>query len=85
MSCRVLNRRVEHLCLNELARLAGSRNLICIRGIYLPTEKNALVKDHYDKLGFTALGSDQEGFAYTLSVTDFKPRTSPIQIAQHAR
>jgi FkbH-like protein len=85
MSCRVLNRRVEHLCLNELARLAGSRNLVCIRGTYLPTEKNALVKDHYDKLGFTALGSDQEGFAYTLSVTDFKPRTSPIQIAQHAR
>jgi len=25
-------------------------------GVYRPTEKNAMVKDHYAKLGFTELG-----------------------------
>lgn len=84
MSCRVLNRTVEHLCLNELVRLARIRSLTTIRGTYIPTEKNALVKDHFEKLGFTPLGNAGEGKAYELSITDFTARSSSIHIAQHA-
>jgi len=56
MSCRVLGRKVEQMVLRELvlnAREQGVRRLI---GVYRPTEKNAMVKDHYAKLGFTELG-----------------------------
>jgi FkbH-like protein len=55
MSCRVLGRRVEQMVLREIlehARAAGAARLI---GEYLPTDRNALVRDHYKKLGFTLL------------------------------
>jgi FkbH-like protein len=53
MSCRVLGRKVEHAVLLELveqARSSGARRLL---GTYLPTEKNKLVENHYEKLGFS--------------------------------
>jgi FkbH-like protein len=55
MSCRVLGRRVEQAVLREIvesARASGIRHLI---GVYRPTPRNAMVSDHYSKLGFTRL------------------------------
>jgi FkbH-like protein len=52
MSCRVLGRRVETAVLGELleaARAEGVNNLV---GRYIPTERNAMVREHYRKLGF---------------------------------
>jgi FkbH-like protein len=58
MSCRVLGRGVEDatlgLVVNEARRLGASS----VRGLYLPTPKNSMVKDHYRKLGFEPLGGD---------------------------
>jgi len=61
MSCRVLKRDVEHLALNHLYELAVARGAKVIRGEYLPTAKNGLVRDHYRKLGFTLTDTDQNG------------------------
>jgi FkbH-like protein len=61
MSCRVLGRKVEHMVLREIlehARAAGIRKLI---GSYRPTERNKLVVDHYQKLGFTKVREDESG------------------------
>ena len=58
MSCRVLGRRVEWMVLREIlieARRAGIGRLV---GVYRPTERNAMVRDHYAKLGFAPLGGD---------------------------
>jgi FkbH-like protein len=58
MSCRVLGRGVEQMVLREIllrARQTGIRTLI---GTYRPTERNALVRDHYRNLGF-ALRTEQ--------------------------
>ncbi|MCC6472074.1 MAG: HAD family hydrolase [Alphaproteobacteria bacterium] len=52
MSCRVLGRRVEEAVLQELVRQARRKGISLLRGVYIPTDRNALVKDHYDKLGF---------------------------------
>jgi FkbH-like protein len=52
MSCRVLNRGMEHFVLNELIKFTkntGHSNLI---GEWIGTDKNNLVKDHYSNLGF---------------------------------
>lgn len=52
MSCRVLGRGVEKATLNlvmEEARRLGAQRL---RGTYLPTVKNGMVKTHYPGLGF---------------------------------
>ncbi len=52
MSCRVLGRKVEQMVLREILRRAREAGIDRVIGRYLPTEKNALVRDHYEKLGF---------------------------------
>jgi FkbH-like protein len=52
MSCRVLKRTVENFVLNKIIDIATSNGYKRILGEYLPTAKNRLVKDHYEKLGF---------------------------------
>ena len=70
MSCRVLKRGVENLGLNEIAESARLRGAQLIRGEYIPTSKNGLVKDHYRNLGFADAGMGQ----WTLDVASYKPR-----------
>lgn len=56
MSCRVIGRTVEHSILDLLVDEARRRGMRCLRGTYVPTSKNALVADLYDRLGFTSVG-----------------------------
>ena len=68
MSCRVLGRKVEQMVLREIlmhAREAGMETLV---GVYRPSEKNAMVRDHYAKLGFAKLREEADGTTiWTLS------------------
>lgn len=68
MSCRVLNRGVERLVLDVLADQAHRRGMRRLIGIYLPTAKNALVRDHYQRLGFRADPSAPDGERWTLEL-----------------
>jgi FkbH-like protein len=74
MSCRVLGRQVETTTLNLIAAEAkrlGARRLV---GEYIPTSKNAMVKDHYARLGFTVTAADgQGGSRAVLDLADFSP------------
>ncbi len=53
MSCRVLKRGMENFTLNTLANFAKKHGFTFLKGAYIPTAKNDMVKDHYQKLGFT--------------------------------
>ncbi len=53
MSCRVLGRGVERLLLNELLASACARGMQMIVGCYKATNRNELVRGHYDSLGFS--------------------------------
>jgi FkbH-like protein len=61
MSCRVLKRSVEQHLLNHLVSLAQGRSLRRICGDYVPTPKNALVRDHYERLGFRCVCEQPDG------------------------
>jgi FkbH-like protein len=52
MSCRVLKRKMEHFVLNTIVAFAKSKGFKCLRGEYIATAKNEMVKDHYLNLGF---------------------------------
>jgi FkbH-like protein len=52
MSCRVLKRGVEQFLLNHLVDVARARGISRLRGEYIPTLKNTLVREHYAGLGF---------------------------------
>ena len=57
MSCRVLGRKVEEFVLSQIQNLAIKNGISELRGIYIKTPKNGLVKDHYKKLGFSLIKS----------------------------
>ncbi|HTA16949.1 MAG TPA: HAD family hydrolase, partial [bacterium] len=61
MSCRVLKRGMEHAMMAEMVRLARARGLKRLLGHYLPTPKNAMVKDLFTQLGFSVLRRDEDG------------------------
>jgi predicted enzyme involved in methoxymalonyl-ACP biosynthesis len=52
MSCRVLNRTVEHFLMNEIFQQATQKNFKRIIGEYIPTAKNGMVKDLFLTFGF---------------------------------
>jgi FkbH-like protein len=61
MSCRVLKRGVEQFLLNEICAAARDHGLASVFGEYLPTAKNALVKNHYAGLGFERVSEGDDG------------------------
>jgi FkbH-like protein len=69
MSCRVIGREVERAFLGELLRELRQRGVTQVRGDYIPTAKNAMVRDFYENAGFTASRSDDEGAtAWSLTI-----------------
>jgi FkbH-like protein len=81
MSCRVLGRRVEELVLSTVmaaAKEAGAKRLI---GIYLPTKKNALVTEHFAKLGFTKTADLADGGTqWALEVENYSAPELPMEV-----
>jgi FkbH-like protein len=75
MSCRVIGRTVEEFCYNTLLNAARDRNADFVIGTYIPTAKNALVKDLYDRLGFTPIHTADDGtVTYELNVHNAEER-----------
>lgn len=79
MSCRVLKRGMEDFTLNTLVGYAKDNGFKMIVGEYIPTQKNAMVKDHYPTLGFEKIpntSTDQ----YVLNVNMYKQRENYINV-----
>jgi len=53
MSCRVIGRGIEQTLLATMLEAARNRHCESVEGEYVPTAKNALVKDLYSQNGFT--------------------------------
>ena len=49
MSCRVLGRRVEQAVLAEILFRARAAGISTAGGLYLPTDRNEMVREHYSK------------------------------------
>ena len=83
MSCRVLGRQVEPTTLNLVvaeARRLGARRLW---GVYVPSKKNAMVRDHYARLGFAVMERDAEGGSRAvLDVSAFAPAATFICVVE---
>lgn len=52
MSCRVLKRGMEEFIINKIVKTAADHGYEKVIGEYIPTAKNAMVKDLYEKMGF---------------------------------
>jgi FkbH-like protein len=81
MSCRVLGRRVEEALLQHLVRALRARGAAELIGRYIPTARNALVKDHFEKLGFTRTGTQPDGeTTWRLVLSDYRDKELPMKI-----
>ncbi len=80
MSCRVLGRGVERMVLRELIEHARSANVKRLIGVYVPTARNAMVADHYAKLGFTPLHADPDGRTQWELATSAEIEPAPMTI-----
>jgi FkbH-like protein len=86
MSCRVLGRGVEQATLNILAERARSAGATELRGRFVPTLKNGIVKDHYQKLGFIKTDERKTGETeWAITLTDYAPREVPIYVKELQR
>lgn len=85
MSCRVLERRVEEAILAEIMHHAKKSGIKTLYGRYIPTDRNALVIDHYQKLGFYKISAQDNGeTVWEMDVASYSHPELPIEI-EHAR
>ena len=61
MSCRVLGREVERAMLSVVAAVAGANDAQTLIGEYIPTPRNGMVSDLFEKMGFENIERSDSG------------------------
>jgi len=84
MSCRVLKREMEIAMLDSIVERAKERHIQALAGYFLPTTKNGMVADHYEKLGFSLQSKDKATGAtiWSLDITNYAARSRHIRIPE---
>lgn len=76
MSCRTLGRQMEKFMFDCMVQAAIRNGVKRIVGVYHPTEKNGLVAELYDHMGFSKTDSTNAQSRYVLEVPDAPPCTA---------
>jgi FkbH-like protein len=75
MSCRVLFRGVEQLAMNFVFEVARQKACEGVRGRYLPTAKNGMVKSFFETFGFKKLKDAPDGATeWELKISAYTPK-----------
>ena len=81
MSCRVFKRTLEHSLLYEFLRKAKNRNLKVVKGKYIPTNKNKIVSNIYEEMGFDLINEKDGIKTFELNLSKFiVPENSNINL-----
>lgn len=83
MSCRVLKRDMELAMLDSLINEARIADVQRIIGIYIPTKKNAMVADFYERIGFEQVSMASDGSTtYKIDVLGYRSQNTHIRIKE---
>jgi FkbH-like protein len=77
LSCRVIARTVETALLSVISEQARARACRALRGVYIPTRKNAPCKDFYVSHGFTQVRTEGDSTIWELDLRDGRTVASP--------
>ena len=81
MSCRVIGRQVEDALVDRICRDAVEAGCVTLTAEYIPTAKNNLVADFWDKMGFIRGNMDVQRVRYSKRLTDYQsPRFTYLQV-----
>ena len=75
LSCRVIGRKVETAFLARIAADAKEQGVSAIIGEYVPTQKNAPVKNFYSSHGFEELAQEGNVYSWKLDLTKHTVKT----------
>jgi FkbH-like protein len=75
MSCRVMGKLIENYILDYIEADLNSKGYQWLTAEYIPTAKNAPVKELYDNLGYRSLEVSSSGQRYQLDLTN-RPKRS---------
>ncbi len=79
MSCRVLGRQVEEAMMNVVVAQARARGVRRIFGHYIPTAKNAMVREFYGRMGFELVETAADGATlWVMDVVGYRARETQI-------
>lgn len=83
MSCRVFKRNMEYAMLDEVIKIAKKIGCKTIKGIYIPTEKNMIVKGLYKSMGFRIekeITSNDNSQTWTIDVDEAPKLNNVIDV-----
>ena len=82
MSCRVLKRDMEYAMLDKLVQACKKNDIKRIKGYYFPTQKNKMVKNFYETLGFDKEEENGIGDSTWIlkNIVDYKNKNKVIKI-----
>jgi FkbH-like protein len=82
MSCRVLKRDMELAMLDALVERTAAAGIRTVMGYFISSRKNAMVADHFEKMGFqrSPANAEQGQSLWTLSITGYKNRNQHIKV-----
>ena len=83
MSCRVLARGIEQAIIAIIGECEAAAGADTLTGYYVKSDKNTMVADLYDRLGFDLKSADDSGNKeYTLEISRLEHRPTHITIVQ---
>jgi FkbH-like protein len=81
MSCRVLGRKVEEGIYDTLMKALAQRDVTTLHASYLPTKKNSMVREHFDKLGMRFVKETADGVRlYEASISEYVSPELPLAV-----
>lgn len=72
LSCRTIGRKVETAFLSFISKKAKSENINTLKGEYLPTKKNILVKDFYQEHNFVNKPENSSWWEFDITQNEIK-------------
>jgi len=85
MSCRVLARGVEQFMMNRVFEHAKGLGLTRVRGEFIPTAKNGMVKDFFSRFGFSLLEGNNASSHWSLPTEAYRPADVFIRLLEDER
>lgn len=71
MSCRVIGRQAEDALVDRICRDAAAAGAKELQAQYLQTQKNTLVKDFWDRMGFRKVKTEETSSFYTVDLEEY--------------